>query len=111
MGVCLVLHGICIYISIHVCVCVLAQFRTLTRSGISQLIMNFEFKNEETDCILAVADNIILESQPGSSPEILDAATSSTRGAAGGTEGMASREGGGGERAFAMGPPPSISEG
>ena len=88
MGVCLVLHGICIYM----CVCVLAQFRTLTRSGISQLIMNLVFEDEETDPILAVADDIILESQPGPSGEILDAATSPTRDATGGTERMAPRE-------------------
>ena len=89
---------------IYVCVCVLAQFRTSTRSGISQLIMNFEFEDEETDRILAVTDDIIIESQPGPSPEILDATTSPTRDAAGGTEGMAPREGSGGERTFARGP-------
>ena len=72
------------------CVCVFCpQFRTSTRSGISQLIMNFEFEEEETDRILAAADNTILESQPGPSPEILSAATSPTCDAAEGTEGMA----------------------
>ena len=100
MGVCLELHGICIYM----CACVLSQFRTSTRSGISQLIRNFEFKDKETDRILVVADDIILESQPGPSPEILGAATSPTRDAIGGTEGMAPREGSGGERALPRGP-------
>ena len=66
--------------------------------------MNFEFEEEETDRILAAADNTILESQPGPSPEILSAATSPTRDAAEGTEGMAPREGSRGERAFARGP-------
>ena len=80
------------YMYIYVCVCLLAQFRTLTRSGISQLIMNFEFEDEETDPILGVADDIILESQPGPSGETLDAAMSPTHDATGGTERMAPRE-------------------
>ena len=68
--------------------------------------MNVDYDNEETDCILAEADIIIVD-EPGPMPEILDAVMSSTKDA-GGMEGMAPREGSegncGGERAFARGP-------
>ena len=57
--------------------------------------MSVDYDDEETDCILAKADIIIVD-EPRPVPEMLDAVTSPTEDA-GGTEGMAPSEGSEGE--------------
>ena len=57
--------------------------------------MSFDYKDEEITSVLA--DNIIVESQPSSTPKILGTGLFPTYDAAGGTKVMASQEEGGGE--------------
>ena len=61
--------------------------------------MSLEYDDEETDHLLAVADDIdfVGESQPRTSPELLGAAETPTFEAAKSTAGMAHTEGGDGE--------------
>ena len=61
--------------------------------------MSLEYDDEETDRLLAVADNIdfVVESQPRTSPELLGAAETPTFEAAKSTAGMAPHEGSDGE--------------
>ena len=67
--------------------------------------MTFDCKDDDTDRLLAVADNIVItmKIQPRPSPVALGADKSPTNDAARGTERMAPLEGNGGERAFARG--------
>ena len=59
--------------------------------------MSLDYEHENTDCLLAAADDldVVDESQPVPSLELLGVATTPTNDTAGGTVGMAPPEGSG----------------